>query len=174
MKEISVQEFNEILKKNTGSSDVDFINVCTQGEYTEKHILGVRSVPLDQLRDHLNEFQDKKTIYVHCQSVRRSSRAIEDLINLGVKAELVNVAGGLIAWSGAGFPTQSFTKRMPLMRQVLLTAGLMTALSVILALFVHEYFAYVALFVGCGQMFAGITGWCGLSHLLEKMPWNKV
>ncbi len=173
MKEISVQEFNEILKKNAGSGDVDFINVCTEGEYTEKHIPGVRCVPLDQLRDHLSEFQDKKTIYIHCQSGRRGGRAIEDLINLGVKAELVNVAGGLIAWGNAGFPTQSFTKRMPLMRQVLLTAGLMTALSVVLALFVHEYFAYVALFVGCGQMFAGITGWCGLSHLLEKMPWNK-
>jgi len=29
-------------------------------------------------------------------------------------------------------------------------------------------------FVGCGLMFAGISGWCGMAKLLGAMPWNKV
>ncbi len=173
MSEINIQEFKNILEKEAKNPDVDFINVCTQGEYAEKHIPGVRCVPLDQLREHLGELKGKKKIFIHCQSGRRGGRAVEDLQALGVDAEIMNMSGGLIAWSNAGFPTHSATTRMPLMRQVLLTAGLMVALSIVLTLVVHEYFIYLALFVGAGQMFAGLTGWCGLSHLLEKMPWNR-
>lgn len=173
MREITVQEFKNTLEKEAQNSSFDFINVCTKTEYNEKHIHGVRSVPLNTLHEHLNEFKDKKAIYIHCRSGNRSRQAIETLSSSGVTAELINVNGGLMAWDKAGFETEALTHRMPIMRQVLLTAGLLTVVSVIFSLSVHGAFIYVALFVGCGQMFAGLTGWCGLSYLLEKMPWNK-
>ena len=34
------------------------------------------------------------------------------------------------------------------------------------------FFALSA-FVGAGLMFAGVTGWCGMAHLLRVMPWNR-
>jgi len=173
MREITVQEFKNILEKETSNDLFDFINVCTPTEYKEKCIQGVRSIPLDTLHEHLSEFNEKKAIYVHCRSGNRSRQAIETLSQAGITAELINVSGGLMAWDKAGYPTQSFTNRMPIMRQVLLTAGLLTATSILLSLFVHSAFMYVTLIVGCGQIFAGLTGWCGLSYLLEKMPWNK-
>lgn len=173
MREITVQEFKNTLERESLNTTFDFINVCTPIEYNEKHIQGVRSVPLNTLHEHLNEFKDKKAIYVHCRSGNRSRQAIEILKDAGITAELMNMNGGLMAWDKAGFQTEALTHRMPIMRQVLLTAGLCTAVSIILSLFVHSAFIYVALFVGCGQMFAGLTGWCGLSYLLEKMPWNK-
>lgn len=68
MKEINVHDFKKVLEQKPHDNSIDFINVCTRGEYDEKHIPGVRSVPLDELGKHLDEFSKKKTIYVHCQS----------------------------------------------------------------------------------------------------------
>ncbi len=173
MKQISVEAFKEVVETERGNTSIDFINVCTPGEYREKCIQHVRNVPLDDLKSHLAEFQDKKTIYVHCRSGNRSQRAIDELTKLGVRAELVNVEGGLMAWDGAGFPTLSFTKRMPLMQQTLLTAGALVTIGVAVALFLHPGGIFLSLFVGLGLMFAGLTGWCGMSKLLSHMPWNK-
>lgn len=172
MKQITVTQFKEILAKESGGADIDFINVCTPPEYNEKHIPGVRNVPLDTIDEHAHELNGKKTIYIHCRSGNRGRQAIEKLEKLGVTAELVNVEGGILAWDSAGFRTQSNTSRMPLMRQVLLSAGLLIVSGVLLSLFVHPLFVYLALFVGGGLTFAGLTGWCGMSYLLSKMPWN--
>ena len=62
---------------------------------------------------------------------------------------------------------------MPLMRQVLLTAGSLVTTGVLLALCVNPQFILLSLVVGIGLMFAGITGWSGMSYVLAKMPWNK-
>ena len=173
MKHITVETFKEIIAKESGNQDIDFINVCTPPEFNEKYIPGVRSVPLDTLETHLDEFANKKAIYIHCRSGHRGRQAVEKLQNLGVKAELVNVEGGILAWEKEGFETKSNTKRMPLMRQVLVAAGSLVTLGVLFALFVHPSFIFLALFVGGGLMFAGITGWCGMSFILAKMPWNR-
>jgi hypothetical protein len=42
-----------------------------------------------------------------------------------------------------------------------------------LALTVNHYFVLIPLVLGCGLLFAGLTGFCGLALLLAKMPWNK-
>jgi hypothetical protein len=38
---------------------------------------------------------------------------------------------------------------------------------------VNPWFALIPLVTGCGLLFAGLTGFCGLALLLAKMPWNK-
>ncbi len=173
MKQISVETFKGIIERESGNTDIDFINVCTPPEYNEKYIPGVRSVPLDTLPDHIDEFKKKKEIYIHCRSGNRGTQAIEKLTKLGVTAELINVTGGLLAWEKEGYVTKSNSTRMPLMQQVLLTAGILVVSGIILALAVNPYFVYLSLFVGCGLMFAGATGWCGMSYLLARMPWNR-
>ena len=176
MKEISPEEFMGALTREAKNNGVDFINVCTNGEYVDKHIAGVRSVPLDTLHDNIKIFSTKKQIFVHCMSGHRGKRAIEDLERLGITAELINMQGGLMAWEASGLPVEKsnvLRKNIPLMRQVLLTAGAVVTLGVLLALFVHPAFVFLSLFIGVGEMFAGLTGWCGLSLLLERMPWNK-
>jgi rhodanese-related sulfurtransferase len=99
MLNISVQEFEEILKNESGNPDIDFINVCTPEEYQAEHIAGVRNVPLDTIFGAVDDLRTKKAVYVHCRSGRRSAKAIETLQSLGVHADLVNVDGGLMAWS---------------------------------------------------------------------------
>lgn len=173
MKHVSVQTFKEVIDSESSNTSVDFINVCTPIEYKEKHIDGVRNVPLDELAQHVAEFKDKRTIYIHCRSGNRGRQAIEKLQALGVQAELVNVEGGILAWDEAGFATNSFTNKMPIMRQVLLAAGTLVLVGVVLSLTVNQAFVYLSLFVGAGLTFAGLTGWCGMTHILAFMPWNK-
>ena len=104
---MNVSEFKDIVESSQGDSSLDFINVCTPQEYAAEHIEGVRSVPLDELEQHVPEFKDKKKIYVHCRSGGRSRMAIEHLKHMGITAQLVNVEGGLLAWGDAGYPTKS-------------------------------------------------------------------
>lgn len=105
MKHISVSALKKVIDAEKNNPAIDFINVCTPAEYKEKHISGVRSVPLDDIEGHVEEFKDKKTIYVHCRSGRRGVAGIEKLSALGVNAELVNVEGGILAWEDAGYET---------------------------------------------------------------------
>jgi rhodanese-related sulfurtransferase len=91
----------------------------------------------------------------------------------GITANCINVSGGLMAWSEAGLPTNSHTTRLPIMRQVLIAAGSLVLIGALGALVSHPAFIYLALFVGLGLLFAGITGWCGMAFLLGKMPWNQ-
>ena len=173
MKHISVFSFKEVIDIEGNNPSVDFINVCTPDEYREKHISGVRSVPLDELEHRVGEFKDKKTIYVHCRSGRRGVVAIERLSVLGVGAELVNVEGGLRAWEQAGYETASISSRLSIMRQTLLVAGALIIIAHALALFLSPPWLILSAAVGAGLLFAGLTGWCGMSTLLMRMPWNK-
>lgn len=173
MKHISVSAFKEVIESEANNSTVDFINVCTVAEYKEKHIKGVRSVPLDTLHSRVDELNKKKTIYIHCRSGNRGRQAIEKLQALGVTAELVNVEGGLLAWEEAGHDTGSYTNRLPVMRQVFIGAGCLVLGGILLAHFVDYTFILLPLFVSFGLILSGVTGWCGLALLLSKMPWNK-
>jgi rhodanese-related sulfurtransferase len=173
MKHISVGAFKEVLQAESSNSSVDFINVCTPAEYKEKHIDGVRSVPLDEIEKHVAEFKDKKTVYVHCRSGRRGQQAIEKLHTLGITAELVNVEGGILAWEEAGFGTKALTTRLPIMRQTFIAAGALIVLSHILYLQIGSAGLWLSAFVGAGLLFAGLTGWCGMAFILSRAPWNK-
>ncbi len=173
MKEISVQTFKEVLDTARSDEGTDFINVCTPAEYKEKHIIGVRSVPLDTIADRIDEFKNKKTIYVHCRSGRRAAAAIKTLADGGITAELINVSGGLMAWEDAQYSTRSHTSRLPIMRQVFLTAGVLVLGFSLAALIIDTSFAFGTLFVGMGLTLSGATGWCGMALALSKMPWNK-
>jgi len=173
MKHISVPAFKEVIASEANNPTVDFINVCTPAEYKEKHIKGVRSVPLDTLPARVGELNKKKTVYIHCRSGNRGRQAIEKLISLGVTAELVNVEGGLLAWEEAGLETGSHTSRLPIMRQVFIGTGALILGGVALTHFVSYQFILVPLFVSLGLLLSGISGWCGMAILLSKMPWNK-
>lgn len=175
MKHISASAFKEVIESEASNPTVAFINVCTPVEYNEKHIKGVRNIPLDTLSENVAELQTKNTIYIHCRSGNRGKQAIEKLIGLGVQAELVNVEGGLLAWEEAGFQTESnvSANRLSLMRQVFIGAGGLVFIGVLLTHFVAYEFILIPLFVSLGLLVSGITGWCGMALLLSKMPWNK-
>jgi len=174
MKHISVNAFREVLEAEKNNDSIDFINVCEPAEYREQHIEGVRSVPLGTVGEYAEEFNSKKTVYIHCKSGNRGRQAIERLQKLGVTAELVNVEGGLLAWNREGHPTNTpVSTGLPLMRQVFIAAGLLTVVGYVAGIYIHPTWHLLAAAVGAGLIFSGISGRCTMAYMLSKMPWNK-
>ena len=152
------------------------LDVRTPGEFAAAHVPGTKLIPLDDLNPDAFQRQrgsEEIPVYVLCQSGGRARKAIEKLEQGGVHG-CVLVEGGTQAWIDAGLPTERAQSTvLPLMRQVQITVGLISAAGAALALTINPLFAIIPLVMGCGLLFAGLTGMCGLALLLAKMPWNR-
>ncbi len=152
------------------------LDVRTPGEFAAAHVPGAKLIPLDDLDPAAFQRQrgaEGIPVYVLCQSGQRARKAIEKLERAGVHG-CVLVEGGTQGWMDAGLPVdRGQSKVLPLMRQVQIIVGLVSAVGAALALAVHPLFAIIPLVTGCGLLFAGMTGLCGMALLLAKMPWNR-
>lgn len=152
---------------------VCFIDVRTEDEFRSGHVPGAICVPLDKIECGTAEIPQGKMIVLGCQSGKRSARAKELLRSRGFE-NLVELEGGFSAWVDGGFPVSRMRKSIPIMRQVLISAGTLILAGTILGLTISPNFFAVPLFVGSGLIFAGVSGWCGMAYVLERMPWNKL
>jgi rhodanese-related sulfurtransferase len=166
----------ELQRRLAAGQPAQLLDVRTPGEYAAAHVPGTTLIPLDELdaADFCRQRGgDDRPVYVFCQSGGRARRAIEKLTRAGVPG-CVLVEGGTQAWMDAGLPVNRGESRvLPLMRQVQITVGFLSATGALLALTVNPRFALIPLVIGGGLLFAGLTGFCGLAVLLAKMPWNK-
>lgn len=71
---------------------VTLLDTRTISEYSRGHIDGFRNIPVDELRERLNEIEKNKPIYVICQSGLRSYIACRILEGNGYEA--YNFSGG--------------------------------------------------------------------------------
>lgn len=151
------------------------IDVRTGPEYEAAHLPGTRLVPLDQLDPAalLKDYGASEPVYVLCQSGARAAKAAEKLRKAGFERCVV-VDGGTQGCIDAGLPVvRGESKVIPIMRQVQITVGLISAVGAGLAIGVDARYAAIPLAIGCGLLFAGLTGTCALAILLAKMPWNR-
>jgi rhodanese-related sulfurtransferase len=166
----------ELHRRLSGGGPAELLDVRTPGEFASAHVPGSRLVPLDELDCAAFLKQrgaDDKPIYVLCQSGGRARRAIRKFQHAGFDG-CVLVEGGTQAWVDAGLPVNRGESRtLPLMRQVQIVVGLVSAVGAALALTLNPWFAIIPLLLGSGLLFAGLTGICGLALLLTRMPWNK-
>ncbi len=155
---------------------VEIVDVRTVPEHAAVHAVGARCVPLDRLDPAVvlkNRTCPAAPLYLICQSGVRASKAAELFRRAGFDG-CVLVEGGTQAWIDAGLPVvRGRSGVIPLMRQVQIVAGAVSALGAGLALAVDGRFALVPLLIGGGLLFAGLTGTCGLAVALAKMPWNR-
>lgn len=86
------QWFLEDLKDLPKDGSVTLLDTRTVGEYARGHIDGFKNIPVDELRERLDEIEKDKPIYVICQSGLRSYIATRILIGNGY--ECYNFAGG--------------------------------------------------------------------------------
>lgn len=84
----------ESLKKDKNNL---FIDVRNQDEYQSGHIDGAINIPLDELRNHLNEINKNKTLCINCQSALRSYIACRILSQYGFKCK--HLSGGYRIYS---------------------------------------------------------------------------
>ena len=68
------------------------LDVRTEGEYRRGHLNGFRNIPLDDLREHLDELERDKPIYVNCQTGLRSYLACRLLTQYGFSCS--HLSGG--------------------------------------------------------------------------------
>lgn len=71
---------------------VTLLDTRTVGEYSRGHIEGFRNIPVDELRERLDEIEKGKPVYVICQSGLRSYIACRILEGNGFEA--YNFSGG--------------------------------------------------------------------------------
>ena len=71
---------------------VTLLDVRTPAEYGRGHVQGFRNLPVDELRERLDEIEPGKPVYVMCQSGLRSYIACRILAGHGFEA--YNFSGG--------------------------------------------------------------------------------
>jgi rhodanese-related sulfurtransferase len=92
--EISVQDLAAL------GLSARIVDVREPVEWEQGHIASARLVPLATVPGNVDSFDGDPT-YVVCRSGSRSNQACEFLRGQG--RHVVNVAGGMIAWTSAGF-----------------------------------------------------------------------
>lgn len=167
MKSISADNF----LNQSHSQKSMIIDVRDPDEFEFQHIPDSVNIPLNDLQKKLNQIPRDQSVFVICQSGVRSQEACQKLDGLGF-ASILSIEGGVNAYKQAGGHVVKTSNVLPLMRQVQIGAGFLVILGIVLSHIFHPYFIGVSLFVGCGLMFAGVTGYCGMARILALMPWN--
>jgi rhodanese-related sulfurtransferase len=95
VQEISVDELADRL-----ASGARLVDVREPVEYEDARVPGGVLVPLGTVPQETDRFRGEGPTYVICRSGARSLQACEYLAGLGI--DVVNVAGGTMAWIASG------------------------------------------------------------------------
>ncbi|MFL6334753.1 MAG: molybdopterin-synthase adenylyltransferase MoeB [Pyrinomonadaceae bacterium] len=96
MEEITAAELKQRIDRG---DDLQIIDVREPNEYEIARIPNTKLIPLGQVTERMGEIDEERETVVHCKGGVRSARAIEALTRSGFKGKLVNLKGGITAWS---------------------------------------------------------------------------
>lgn len=149
------------------------VDIRSSDEYQREHIPNSVNLTVEQLKQtDLNQWQDKTVIF-HCKLGHRTKQAQTIIEKFNCQAKYC-LAEGIEQWKRCGLSTIKNDKApLELVRQVHIVAGSLILLSLLLTYFVSLYFIGLTALVGFGLTFAGLTGFCGMAKLLQKLPYNK-
>ncbi len=104
-KEISVDEAYNIF---ISDENYLFIDVRSKEEYDKNHVKGAVCIPMEVIKENLNEIPQNKIIIVYCNgtSCDRSSMAAEILVQNGF-AKVYRMGGlGILEWIEKDYPVE--------------------------------------------------------------------
>ncbi len=160
------------LKSWMDKGEAVLLDVREPAEHASEAIPGAILLPMGQLSSNALPPLSGRKLVVHCRKGGRGSRACEQLAAENI--DIYNLEGGIEGWVAAGLPVKSGdSKMLPLDRQVQLAVGLIILIGSLLGYLVAPLFFLLTGLIGCGLIFAGLTGVCTLAMLLAKMPWNQ-
>lgn len=88
------------------AGNVMLVDVRNDGEWGEGRIPNARHFMLGRLPEHVGDIVNGKPIVVQCRSGARSAIGASILKAHGVE-NVINMAGGIMAWEAAGYPVTS-------------------------------------------------------------------
>lgn len=96
MPEITATALKERLERG---DDLQVIDVREPHEYEIARLEGTKLIPLAQVVGRMSEIDPSRETVVHCKGGVRSAKAIEALKQAGFTGQLINLKGGITAWS---------------------------------------------------------------------------
>ena len=102
MEEITATELKQRLDNG---EDIQILDVREDNEYAHSRIPNSVHIPLGQVLSRVDEIDPDRETVVHCKMGGRSARAIDALQRSGFTGKLVNLKGGILAWSDEVDPT---------------------------------------------------------------------
>ncbi|MFU8839583.1 MAG: rhodanese-like domain-containing protein [Nitriliruptoraceae bacterium] len=155
--------------------EVEIIDVRTPGEFETAHIVGARSIPLDELERRVDEVRDLvlagRPVVLLCRTQNRSGQAQARLQDAGLPT-LPLVVGGMQAWQADGRPVVQDVLRWDMQRQIKLVAGTLVLLSIAASL-VWQPAILLATGIGTGLVYAAVSDTCTMAVWLSKLPYNR-
>jgi rhodanese-related sulfurtransferase len=102
MEEITATELKQRLDHG---DDLQIIDVREPDEYQTARLENSKLIPLAQVLNRVDEIDPTRETVVHCKGGVRSAKAIEALQRAGFAGRLLNLKGGITAWSNEVDPT---------------------------------------------------------------------
>ena len=102
MREITATELKQRLDNG---EDIQIIDVREPNEVAVARIPNTVHIPLGQVISRMSEIDATRETVVHCKMGGRSARAIEALQRSGFTGNLINLTGGITAWSNEVDPS---------------------------------------------------------------------
>lgn len=174
---ISVKELSALLQEK---KPIFLVDVRENSEYSREHIEEANLFPTSSLNPRrIVETANGKNVYVICASGGRSSAAAKSISEFvssspQLKIKVFNVSGGMIAWKSGKYPIIENKKApLPVIQQVHIVASTLILTGSLLGKFYNPNFFLLSGFVGCGLMVSGVTGFCGMATILQKLPYNQ-
>ena len=95
----------ELKAKMDAGCDIQLIDVRQPDEYAFASIAGAKLIPMGEIMSRVDELDPTLETVVHCKSGMRSARVIEALERSGFQGKMMNLVGGITAWSIEVDPT---------------------------------------------------------------------
>ncbi|MBS1717345.1 MAG: rhodanese-like domain-containing protein [Armatimonadetes bacterium] len=163
-------EPKELQRRLASGEHLRIIDVRTPSEFAAGHIPGALNIPLSEMKDEIPGLAAGDQVVFVCRSGKRSVAACQKLAN---QPDVLNLAGGTMAWKAAGLEIESppqASRRLD--RQTHFVAGLLLLAAFGLSLTVSPGWIYLALLPTFGLMLDALTGICPMTLILKRMPWN--
>ncbi len=95
----------ELKQRLDNGEDIQIVDVREPHEVAIAKIPNSIHIPLGQVVNRMSEIDPSKETVVHCKMGGRSARAIMALKQSGFSGNLINLKGGITAWSNEVDPS---------------------------------------------------------------------
>jgi adenylyltransferase/sulfurtransferase len=95
----------ELKQRLDNGEDIQIVDVREDYELAVAKMPGTIHIPLGQIINRMSEIDPARETVVHCKMGGRSAKAIAVLKQAGFSGNLINLIGGITAWSNDVDPT---------------------------------------------------------------------